>query len=54
MVGSGIFFSTGISDETLYEWSYLLPELAQDPIFQSHVKHLLSYLLTKMEEPLPK
>ncbi len=44
----------GISDETLYEWSYLLPELAQEPIFQLHVKNLLAYLLEKMEEPLSK
>jgi len=44
----------GISDETLYEWSYLLPEFARDPIFQLHVKNLLAYLQVKMEEPLPK
>jgi len=44
----------GISDDTLYEWSYLLPEFAQDPIFQSHVKNLLACVQAKMEEPLSK
>ncbi len=44
----------GISDETLYEWSYLLPSLAQDSLFQSHVKALLAYIQEKMEESLSK
>jgi hypothetical protein len=37
----------GISDETLYAWSYLIPELAQTPLFQDHVKNLLFHLETK-------
>lgn len=34
----------GISTNTLYNWSYLLPELKQEPIFKNHLNTLLEYI----------
>ena len=34
----------GISNSTLYNWSYLLPQFACDPLFQNHVRKLLEQL----------
>jgi hypothetical protein len=44
----------GISNQTLYQWSTLLPKFASDPEFQGYVNHLLTHLLQKMGEALPK
>ncbi|MCP5505700.1 MAG: hypothetical protein H7A38_02325 [Chlamydiales bacterium] len=44
----------GITSQTLYDWSYLLPTFANDPAFQGYVDDLLSHLFQKMEEVLPK
>ena len=34
----------GIPNSTLYNWSYLLPRLAHDPLFQNHLRRLLKHL----------
>lgn len=33
----------GIPNTTLYNWSYLLPKLAQESLFQNHLRNLLEY-----------
>lgn len=40
----------GLSTDTLYNWSYLLPELKQKPIFQNYLNALLEYLEAKLCE----
>ena len=40
----------GISNETLYQWSYYLPKFGRDPLFQGYVHDLLSYMLREMEQ----
>lgn len=42
----------GISNETLYNWSYLLPQFAKDPEFQAYVQELLHHIFQKMDESL--
>jgi len=34
----------GVSGSTLYNWSYLLPKLAQEPVFRMHVEGLLQHI----------
>ena len=34
----------GLSNDTLYNWSYLLVEHARDPLFQNHVDALIDHL----------
>ena len=38
----------GISNQELYEWSYLLPELVKEEGFQLHVKTLLRHLESEL------
>lgn len=38
----------GISNTTLYFWSYALVDLAQQPLFRSHVTSLLAYIESKL------
>jgi len=38
----------GVSANTLYLWSYLLPYFKQQPIFQNHLKTLLAQIVQEM------
>ena len=40
----------GISNQTLYNWSYLLSEYAKDPEFQGYVDDLLKHILQQVEQ----
>ena len=40
----------GISNDTLYRWSYLLVELAREPLFRSHVLSLLAFIESKLPQ----
>lgn len=40
----------GISNETLYRWSYLLTVFSKNPEFIGYVHDLLNHILTEMEE----
>ncbi|QVL58190.1 MAG: hypothetical protein KFB93_03680 [Simkaniaceae bacterium] len=40
----------GISNETLYQWSYDLPKLGRDPMLQGYVHDLLDHMLQEMEQ----
>lgn len=41
----------GILNSTLYNWSYLLPKFADDPLFQNHVRKLLEHLEKNLALP---
>ncbi len=38
-----------LSTDKLYEWSFLIPQLAKDPFFKNHVESLLSHLRNELE-----
>lgn len=40
----------GISNETLYRWSYLLSQYVKDPEFQGYVDDLLRHILGEMKQ----
>ncbi|NGX60142.1 MAG: hypothetical protein KR126chlam3_01308 [Chlamydiae bacterium] len=40
----------GLSTETLYNWSYLIPELKQKPLFQNYLNALLEHLEAQLSE----
>ena len=38
----------GLSETTLYDWSYLLPKLKHKPLFKTHLQTLLTHIETKL------